>query len=295
VPLELVIGPANSAKAGEVLGAFGAVAPRGAVLVVPTAVDERHYRRELAANGVVFGTVLTFSGLAREIARRTGYTAVTLSPLQREYLLRSVLAGLEFATLRESSGAPGFALAAGELIGELQRALVTPQRFVAAMRSWAAQDDRRSAYADDLGRIYFHYVRELDRLGRVDRELYAWRALDALRARPHSWGRDELFFYGFDELTTLQRDAVETLSRIADAPVTVSLTYEAGRAALQTRAQTVQELAALAERVLELPAVDRYYAPESRVALHHLERNLFDPRADPIDPGGAVMLLESGG
>ena len=33
----------------------------------------RHYSRELAAEGAVLGSVLTFSGLAGEIAWRAGY------------------------------------------------------------------------------------------------------------------------------------------------------------------------------------------------------------------------------
>src|ERR1700760_1319460 len=73
MPLTLVLGPANSAKAGEVLGAFAAASTRGAILVVPTASDSAHYARELAAGGAILGSVLTFSGLAREIADRAGY------------------------------------------------------------------------------------------------------------------------------------------------------------------------------------------------------------------------------
>ena len=62
MPLTLVLGPANSAKAGEVLGAYAAAAQRGALLVVPTALDADHYARELAAGGAVLGSVLTFAG-----------------------------------------------------------------------------------------------------------------------------------------------------------------------------------------------------------------------------------------
>ncbi|MGI8505974.1 MAG: PD-(D/E)XK nuclease family protein, partial [Solirubrobacteraceae bacterium] len=295
MPLELVLGPANSAKAGAVLGAYGALAPRGAVLVVPTAVDARHYERELAAAGVVLGSVLTFSGLVREIAGRAQYSGRRLSDLQRDRVLRDVLGHVRLDALASVAAAPGFRVAAGELIAELQRQLVTPQRFLAALRTWAAQDERRQAYALDVGRIYQAYASELDRLGRVDRELYTWRALDALRAEPSRWGRDQVFFYGFDDLTALERDAVETLSRIAGAHVTVSLTYEASRVALLARAEAVQELAPLAERALELPALDEHYAPASRAPLHHLERNLFEPDAERIDPGPAVGLLEAGG
>src|SRR6202012_1535866 len=157
------------------------------------------------------------------------------------------------------------------------------------------QDVRRAPYAHEVGRLYGDYVRELDRLRRVDRELYAWRALDALRAAPHRWGGEPVFFYGFDDLTALERDAVETLSRIPGAEVTVSLTYEPGREALVARAEAVEELRPLAERVLELPALDEHYAPESRVALHHLERWLVEPGETRLDPGQAITLLEAGG
>ena len=154
MPLELVLGPANSAKAGEVLGAYAAVAPRGALLVVPTTTDAHHYRRELAATGVVFGSVLTFSGLAREIARRAGYSSPRLSDLQRDRVLRRVLAQISFDALAASSQAPGFRRAAGELIAELERSLVTPQRFVSALNAWVSEDGRRRAFATDVGRIY---------------------------------------------------------------------------------------------------------------------------------------------
>jgi ATP-dependent helicase/nuclease subunit B len=296
VPLTLVLGPANSAKAGVVLGAYADAARRGAVLVVPTAIDARHYARELAADGVVLGSVVTFSGLAHEVARRAQYAGRRVSELQRERILERVLAGSRLDVLRASASAAGFAAAAGELIAELQRSLVDPGRFITGLRAWAAQDVRRAPYAHELGRIYGDYVRELDRLGRVDRELYAWRALDALRAAPYRWGGEPVFFYGFDDLTALERDAVETLARVVGAEVTVSFTYEPGREALVARAETMEELRPLAERVTELPAQDEHYAPASRAVLHHLERYLF--AATPVgrvDPGDAVTLLEAGG
>jgi ATP-dependent helicase/DNAse subunit B len=300
MPLTLVLGPANSAKAGEVLGAFAAAAQRGAILVVPTAVDASHYARELASEGQVLGSVLTFSGLAREIATRTGYAARRLSRLQRERVLEQALAGIEFDAMREAAATAGFPQAAGELIAELQRSLVTPQRFVAAMRTWAAEDPRRAAYATDVAAIYRAYAARLDQLGRVDAELYAWRALDKLRAAPDRWGAEPVFFYGFDDLHPLERDAIESLARIVGVEVMVSLTYEAGRAALSARAEVVEELRPLAERVLELPASDEHYAPDAREALHHLERGLFEPEqvrgeSERVDPGRAIGLLEAGG
>ena len=182
VPLTLILGPANSAKAGEVLGAFAAASNRGAILVVPTAPDADHYSRELADGGAVLGSVLTFSGLAFEIAARAGYSARRLTKLQRDRVLDRALDGIDLHAIRDAAGTKGFATAAGELIAELERSLVTPERFTAAMASWVAEDQRRSGYACDVAAIYAAYASRLQALGRVDGELHAWRALDVLRA-----------------------------------------------------------------------------------------------------------------
>jgi len=296
MPLTLVLGPANSAKAGEVLGAYGDAARRGALLVVPTAADAEHYARELAERGCVLRAVVTFGGLVDEIARRTGYAARRVSELARERLLRRALAGQRLTALEGAWRSPGFAPAALAFITELERALLTPERFAAALRAWAREDPRRAAYAQDLGAIYAAYAAELGRADRVDAELFAWRALDSLRARPGRWGADAVFFYGFDDLHGLQRDAVETLSRVVGAEVTVSLTYERDRPALNARAELVAELRALAGRVLELAPRADYYEPASRSVLHHLERSLFQPGAGGRpEPGDAVRLLEAAG
>jgi ATP-dependent helicase/DNAse subunit B len=301
--LTLVLGPANSAKAGHVLGAYAAQAARGALLVVPTAEDARHYRRELVHRSrppVVLGAVLTFGALASEIARRADYGARRLTERQRERVLARVLARAELPSLRDSAAAPGFRAAAGALIGELERELVGVARFRAALRAWAGEDVRRAPYARDLGRIYADYAAELERLDRVDGELYAWRAIDALRAAPAAWGSDPVLFYGFDDLTGAQRDAVQTLAGPAGAAVTVSLTYEPGRDALAARAETVEALRPLASEVISLGAQDDHYAAASREPLHHLERHLFEAGAPPVttsDPIArrAVTLLEGGG
>jgi ATP-dependent helicase/DNAse subunit B len=298
MPLTLVTGPANSAKAGEVLGAYAAAAGRGALLVVPTADDARHFERELAADGVGLLSVLTFEGLVGVIAQRAGYAQRRLSALQRERVLAGVLVRLDLDALRQSARGAGFQTAAGELIAELQRSLVTPQRFTTALRAWAAQDVRRAPFTRDVGRIYAEYARELDRRDRADGERFAWRAIDALReGGPSAWGREPVFVYGFDDLTPLERDAIETLSRIPGVRVTVSLTYEPGRAALVARAESVEELRPLAAEVVELPASDEYYAPGARAVLHRLERELFEDAPPPAGDhdGSVVTLLEAGG
>ena len=296
MPLTLVLGPANSAKAGEVFSAYADAAPRGALLVVPNARDAEHYSRELADQDALVGSVLTFAGLAQEIARRVGYRPRLLSAFQRELITRRALRRARLDLLAPAGESRGFAAAAEALIAELERSLITPQRFSQALEAWANEDPRRALYARELASIYEAYARELARLERVDPELFTWRALDALRREPGRWGHDAVFFYGFDDLHPLERDAVETLARVVGADVTVSLPFEAGRAALEARAEVVEELRPLADRVVELPPLADYYAPGSRAALHHLERGLFEAAPEGrVDPGKAVGLLEAAG
>ncbi|HEY7074723.1 MAG TPA: PD-(D/E)XK nuclease family protein, partial [Solirubrobacteraceae bacterium] len=73
------------------------------------------------------------------------------------------------------------------------------------------------------------------------------------------------------------------------------LAYEPGRAAFAGRAATVELLKPLAERHELLHDRSEHYAPAARAALHHLERELFEPGAVRRPPNGAVRLLEAGG
>jgi ATP-dependent helicase/DNAse subunit B len=294
VPLNLVLGPANAAKAGEVLGAYALAARRDALLVVPTTADVAHYERELAAPGVTLGRALTFSGLLEEVAQRTRYRRVRVTSLQRDRVLRRTIASLRLETLAASAAGIGFAHAARRLITELEQQRIDPARFAQALKSWSGGAAERVAYTRELASIYRRYRDELEKLERVDGETFAWGALDALREAPGSWGATPVFLYGFDDLTPIELDAVETLARQVDAAVTVSLTYEPGRPALAARANIVEELRALAESVTQLPALDEYYAADSRAPLHHLERHLFEPDPPVGEPQDAVTLMEAG-
>src|SRR5215210_5965727 len=295
MPLTLITGPANAAKAGAVLDRLRAALPRDPLLVVPTAADVEHYQRELAGSGIVFGaTVLTFRNLVREIARATALDARPLGRVARDRVVRAAIADVPLRVLAGSAATPGFAGAAAALFAELQRSLVAPTRFTSALRSWAA-DSGRAGYADELAALYSAYRRRLDRLGRPDREGYAWAAMNALRAAPGAWGGRPVFLYGFDDLTPIQLDAVETLGRHAGADVLVALPYEPGRVAFAGRAATVEELRPQAAEVVHLPERSEHYAPSARPALHHLERSLFEPGAGRQAPNGAVRLLEAGG
>ena len=149
VPLTLITGPANAAKAGAVLERLRAARPRDPLLVVPTAADVSHYQRELASSNIVFGAeVLTFSRLVREIARRTRLRARPLGWTARDRVVRAAVAGVPLRELAGSAGTPGFADAAGRLFAELERAAGR----AGALHRGAAHLGRRRLARDVRGR-----------------------------------------------------------------------------------------------------------------------------------------------
>ena len=276
MPLTLITGPANAAKAGAVLERFRAALPREPVLVVPTPADVEHYQRELAAEGIVVGTEVADLLVARAFDRRGDGGDLAGARPGRARARRARRRGG-----RAARGAGPLGRGSG-LRGRRRRAVRRaralagdPGALRGAVRDW----DEAPAHAGELAALYSAYHRRLERLGAVDSEGLARAALDGLRERPDRVGRSPVFLYGFDDLTPLQRDAVETLARHAD--VCVALAYEPGRAAFAGRAATVELLKPLAERHELLEDRSEHYAANARDALHHLERGLFEPA-----PGG---------
>jgi ATP-dependent helicase/DNAse subunit B len=294
--LTLVTGPANSGRAGQVLGAYRARLEEEPILVVPAFRDVEHTLRELAADGAVFGsTVVRFAWLFETIAERCGAPAARrASDVQRELLTEEAVRSLELRELRESASQPGFARAATRLVAELERSMVEPAVFERALDRWAGHGPRRR-YAREVASIYRAYRERLAGAGLVDDELFAWRAVDALRERPDRFGRTPVLVYGFDDFTPIELDALETLATRVGVDVTVSLPYERGRPAFRAVAPLFERLRALADHHVELPAISEWYAGESRAALHHLERGLYEASDERVDPGVAVRLLAAGG
>jgi ATP-dependent helicase/DNAse subunit B len=326
MPLKLVTGPANAAKAGEVLGGLRARVDDEPLLVVPAFEDVEHNQRELAARGAVFGVhVVRFKRLFGQIAWRAGVRGRAASRLQRELIVAEAVRGAGLEALAESAARPGFVRAATRFVGEVERslaartaagpAMVEPARLTQALRVWAGEGPRR-AYVDEIAEIYRRYRERLDAAGLVDDELFAWQAVCTLRENPAAWGTTPVFVYGFDDFTPLELAALGALAGPAGVDVVVSLPWEADREAFRATARTYAELSGLASEEVELPALSEHYAPESRAALHGLERNLFedapsrvasyghnaavtrqspDEPAAQVDPGDAVRMHLAGG
>jgi ATP-dependent helicase/DNAse subunit B len=305
MPLKLVTGPANAAKAGEVLGELRARVDEQPLLVVPAFEDVEHNQRELAARGAVFGVhVVRFKRLFAQIAWRGGVRGRAVSRLQRELIVADAVRAAGLETMAESAQRPGFVRAATRFVGEVERslaersaegpAMVEPARLTQALRAWAGDGPRRG-YVDELAEIYRRYRERLDGAGLVDDELLAWQAVSALRERPESWGSTPVFVYGFDDFTPLELAALAALAGLAGADVVVSLPWQAGREAFRATARTHAELRKLSAEEVELPALSEHYAEPSRKPLHALERRLFEDSTAASDPGDAVRVHLAGG
>jgi ATP-dependent helicase/DNAse subunit B len=324
MPLKLVTGPANAAKAGEVLGGLRARVDEEPLLVVPAFEDVEHNQRELAARGAVFGVhVVRFKRLFGQIAGRAGVRGRTASRLQRELIVADAVRAADLDALAESAERPGFVRAATRFVAEIERsladrtaagpAMVEPARLTQALRAWAGDGPWRR-HVDEIAEIYRRYRERLDDTGLVDDELYAWRAIAALRESPGSWGTTPVFAYGFDDFTPLELAALGALAGPVGVDVVVSLPWEAGREAFRATAGTYAELSGMAGEEVELQALSDFYAPESREALHLLERELFEDvgigqdasesnsgrnapeiRLTSIDSGDAIRIHLAGG
>jgi ATP-dependent helicase/DNAse subunit B len=298
VPITLITGPANAGKAEAVMDAVRAQVAGGRqpLLVVPTRSDVDRYTRELAGAEALMGTrVLRFDGLLEEIVRRGGANEPALSGRARERLLARVARRAGLLADGDEPISPGLARGIAELLTELRVQRVTPPRLAAALAQWARSGTSGHSGRPELARLFEAYEAELARLGRADGEQRVLRAIDALRRRPARWNRTPVLIYGFDDLSPLQLDAIESLGRVVDAEVTVSLSFEAGRTAFAGRSSTFAALDPQAHEHRELAPRGDYYAPSARAALSHLERSLFEPDAARISSGGAVRLLEGGG
>ncbi len=290
MPITLITGPANAGKARVVLDALRAHVAHGAqpLFVLPTGADADRYRRELALEGPVAGvSVCLFAGLLDRVARCAAADDQNLGRPPLSAGAREQMLTTHAARMRGSPGTPRrLARSLGGAIAELQAAQVSPGDLRSGLRRGPGGQEPRARMLLELHERYNH---SLAKHGLLDSETRARRALDALRRRPELWRAGPrpvpVLLYGFDDLTDLEMDVVQTLGRVVDAPVTVALAYEPGRVAFAGRAFAFQELAPFAAERIELPPRSDYYARCSRAALHHIERRLFEATdGDPAKP-----------
>lgn len=291
MPLNLVAGPPNSARAGEVIRGFRGNIARDPLLVVPTADDAERFERELIEAGVLLGgSVLTFAGLFGELARayERGWEPGMSRP-QRTWLARVAAQRVRPRTVGRSVTRPGFAPSLADLIEELESAGIGPDTF-------AERAD--GPYEGDLAALFAAWAELRDALQLPDRHRMVADVTAAIRADADGvrWGRRPVYVYGFDDLTREQLELVGALAEITE--ITVAVTYE-DRLALRARATLLANLKELVppdrlgfERHLETDP-----ATTPNALLRHLEHGFLEPGAERIEPepDDGVLLLRAAG
>ena len=277
-----------------------AALPRDPLLVVPTAADVEHYQRELAASGFVFGAeVLTFARPDRARSPAApGCAARPLGPRRaRPRRARRDRATSRCARSPRSAATPGFADAAGALFAELQRSLVTPARFTAALRAWAAEQRPRAAYAE-RARGALLGLPPPARAARAARP-GGLRVGGARRAARRARRVGRRGPCSSTASTTSRRPSATRSRRSCATPrptCCVALPVRAGpRRVRRPRGDGRGAAPARRRGRCTCPSAPSTTPPPRAPALHHLERALFEPGAERVPPNGAVRLLEAGG
>jgi RecB family exonuclease len=292
MPLKLIHGPPNSGRAERIQALFREALDRNPVLVLPTLDDVFRFERSLCAGGAALGgSVLTFADLFREVAWACGApSASELTPAQR---LAAVAAGIAarretLGPLRRSAARPGFAIPFERLLDELQAAGIEPSAVGSG-----AQTLESSAYLGDLTALFAAYAEVRDGLAMRDAHGLATAAIEALRAKPDSWGERPVFLYEPGEPTGNQRRLLAALREATE--VTIALAHEEGSPALAARSTLMASLSEIADES-EATSVPPGQAPFGiDPLLVHLQREL--GRSEPVrrPPSNALVLLRSAG
>src|SRR5262245_54217249 len=276
MPLTLVVGPANAGKVALLLDRYLEALGRDPFLIVPNRSDVDRVERDLLRRrpALLAGSIGTFDDLFERLARADGGGRPIATPAQRDLVVRRTVATASLNGLGRSARFAGFADALAGALAELDSGLLDPEQL-----------------EGDVARLHAAYREQLDALGLWDRGLMRRRAVERVSGELEAWGGNPVFAYGFEDLTGAEWGLLEALAGRSE--VHGSLPYEPGRAALEARRPTADDLGRLARgSIQEL----RPGAAELPAALLHLERSLFADRApEPPPLDGVVRFLEGAG
>jgi ATP-dependent helicase/DNAse subunit B len=275
--LSLVVGPAHAGKVALLLERYLAELSRDPWLIVPNRADVERVERDLLRRraALLGGQIGTFDDLFEHVASGLPDARRVAGDAQRTLAARRAISETALDGLAASAGSGGFVDALLVTLGELESALVDPDRM-----------------GGELAQLARAYRAELDLLGLWDRDGLRRRAAERLQSDLSAWHGEPVFAYGFEDLTAAEWALIEALA--ARTEVTLSIPYEPARAAFTALERTVEDLATLARgSIEELPPPS---APRMPAALARIERDLFsDPPAPERALDGSLHFLEGAG
>jgi len=278
VGLSLIVGPASAGKVALLLEQYLNALARDPVLIVPNRSDVDRVERDLLARSPALfgGAIGTFDDVFARIADGAAAPRRLVSDTQRSLIVRRIVGGASLNGLGRSARFAGFADSLAATLAELESALLEPGQL-----------------DGDLADLYTAYRSELDRLGLWDRDLLRRFAVERLQSGFEAWTGEPVFAYGFEDLTRAEWELLRALAGRTE--VTVSMPYEAGRAAFESLRPTMDDLSSLADGRIEL--LPSRFHEFAHPAVARVERALFEdavpPDAPPLE--GALRFFEGAG
>jgi ATP-dependent helicase/nuclease subunit B len=235
-PVELIVGPARSGKAGYVLAAYQAAlaeaGPGKCLMLVPTALRRRATESRLLASeksGVLVSPqILEMHELADRLLAAAGRPVRRIGDLARRQVIRQCLSHLDAkpaAVLGPVRNSPGLVDALDGLFRELKAARVEPNTFGRALGG-----EMRTPRNRLLAILYEKYQKALQAREVYDDAGQFWHAADVVakgRFGPFA-NLAILVVDGFQDLAPAQLDMLEALCGQA-ARTLITLTWEPGR------------------------------------------------------------------
>lgn len=258
-------------------------------IVVPDRHQGWAVRRRLAEGGGVLGARPgTFDDLYGELLALAGLSVPVAPEPVVHRLMRAAIDSLaERGALRHYlpiQRRPGFVRISCDLIAELKRNRIHPERFAEAVNG-------RGPRLEELAELYAEYQATLTRIGWADPEGLGWLAVEALR-RDTTLAADWrlLAVDGFDSFNPTQLATIRLLAdRIGETLITLAGEPDMPRVAHRRFARTLETLRD--ELPCSVETLDR--PPGSTAPLAHLESSLFTQNPQRQPAGGAVIFVEA--
>ena len=302
-PVELIVGPARSSKAGRILDAYRAALAEGGpgkvLMLVPTALRRRATESRLLealGTGVVFRPqIMDFRELADRLLTAAGRPVRRIDNLARRQVIRECLDRLsakEAEVLAAVRLTPGLIDALDGLFRELKAARIEPDVFGRAITERIRTPRNRA-----LVRLYDEYQKRLQQLDVYDDAGQFWHAAALVQKGEFGPFGDLalLAVDGFQDFAPAQLDMLEAVSSRA-ARTLITLTWQPDRPNLfgvtgRTRERLRERFGGrLTESALEAPS--GLPAPLERVRM-----NLFSfPDAEPVpQTDAAISIIRAAG
>lgn len=287
--LNLIYGPANSGKTGEVYSRYkGKVLQNeNPLLVLPTQADVFRASKELSGelNSMIGASLMTFGNLFSHVVSLYSGQPKIIDHVQRVVLLKKTLAETKLNVLSRSSRQAGFLKSITKSIKTIMATGLSPADLNQVLKG---NDPIDLHILEELTKIYAGYVENLKNHRFVEKEQLGFQAEHVLQ--DVSLNR-ELFVHKFEEFSPAEKKFIETYANNND--VTVSYTHDETKPFFANDPVWKWLSKNAGSDSLELNPEEENYSERT---LYLIEKNLFSKgKTGTIDSDGGLNFLTAAG